>query len=42
VDPEERHNRAFEDPATASSMRSVLESERDAKRRIPNLRNATT
>ena len=42
LDPEERHNRVFDDPATASSMRSVLESERDAKRRIPKLRNATT
>ncbi len=41
VDPEERHNRASDDPATASSMRSVLESQRDAKRRIPMLRNAT-
>jgi len=42
VDPEERHNRAFDDPAAASSMRSVLESERDAKRGIPKLRNANT
>ena len=40
VDPEERHNRALEDPATASTMRSVLDAERDAKRRIPKLRNA--
>ena len=42
VDPEERYNLASDDPAVASSMRSVLESERDAKRRIPQLRNATT
>jgi hypothetical protein len=42
VDPEERHNRAVDDSAAASSMKSVLESERDAKRRIPKLRNATT
>ena len=42
ADPEERHNRAFDDPAAASSMKSVLETERDAKRRIPRLRNATT
>ena len=42
MDPEERHNRAFDDPAAASRMRSVLETERDAKRRIPLLRNATT
>ena len=41
VDPEERHNRAFDDPVAMSQMRSVLESERDAKRRIPMLRNAT-
>ena len=41
VDPEERHNRAFADPASMSRMRSVLESERDTKRRIPMLRNAT-
>ena len=40
VDPEERQNRAFDDPASASRMRSVLETERDAKRRIPMLRNA--
>jgi arylsulfatase A-like enzyme len=41
VDPEERHNRAFDDPASMSRMSSVLASERDAKRRIPMLRNAT-
>ncbi len=41
ADPEERHNRASSDAAVASSMRSVLESERDAKRRIPMLRNVT-
>ena len=40
MDPEERHNRAVDDPAAASSMKSVLESDRDAKRRIPKLRNA--
>jgi len=40
-DPEERHNRISEDPAAASKMRSVLETERDAKRRIPMLRNST-
>jgi arylsulfatase A-like enzyme len=39
-DPEERHNRISDDPAAASSMRSVLEAERDNKRRIPALRNA--
>jgi hypothetical protein len=41
ADPEERHNRASTDPAAASTMRTVLEAERDAKRRIPKLRNAT-
>jgi arylsulfatase A-like enzyme len=40
VDPEERHNRAADDAATASIMRSVLSAERDAKRRIPRLRNS--
>jgi hypothetical protein len=39
-DPEERHNRISDDPAAASSMKSVLESERENKRRIPKLRNA--
>jgi arylsulfatase A-like enzyme len=42
ADPEERHNRAADDPETASSMKTVLESERDAKRRLPTLRNATS
>ncbi len=41
TDPEERRNRAVDDPAAASRMKSVLETERDAKRRIPLLRNAT-
>ncbi len=41
TDPEERQNRAFDDPGAASRMKSVLETERDAKRRIPLLRNAT-
>jgi hypothetical protein len=40
MDPEERHNRFFEDSATASAMKSVLEAERDEKRLIPTLRNA--
>jgi hypothetical protein len=40
ADPEERHNRASEAAGALSSMKSVLESERDAKRRIPQLRNA--
>lgn len=41
VDPEERHNLAFDDYAALSSMRSVLETERDTKRLIPKLRNAS-
>jgi arylsulfatase A-like enzyme len=41
VDPQERNNRAFDEPATASRMKSVLETERDAKRLIPMLRNPT-
>jgi arylsulfatase A-like enzyme len=41
VDPEERHNRASDDPETVSTMRSVLAAERDTKRLIPHLRNAT-
>ena len=41
VDPEERHNRAHDDVATLSTLQSVLETERDAKRLIPRLRNAT-
>ncbi len=39
-DPEERRNRISDDPVAASSMKSVLESERENKRRIPKLRNA--
>ena len=41
VDPEERHNLAHEDAVTVSALKSVLETERDAKRLIPRLRNAT-
>ncbi len=41
VDPEERRNRAHDDPQVLSNMRSVLEAERDVKRRIPALRNPT-
>jgi arylsulfatase A-like enzyme len=40
TDPEERHNRAFDDPTAISSMKAVLEKERDTKRLIPTLRNA--
>ena len=41
MDPEERHNQAHDDATTVSTMKSVLETERDAKRLIPRLRNAT-
>ncbi len=41
VDPEERHNQVLDDRATTSAMKSVLDTERDAKRLIPKLRNAT-
>ncbi len=41
VDPQERHNSADHEPGTVSTMKSVLDSERDAKRLIPTLRNAT-
>ena len=41
VDPQERHNSADHEPETVSTMKSVLDSERDAKRLIPTLRNAT-
>ena len=40
ADPEERHNLASTRTDVRSQMASVLESERDAKRRIPALRNA--
>ena len=40
ADPEERDNRVASKPEIASKMRTVLEAERDAKRRIPSLRNA--
>jgi len=40
ADHEERHNRASDTPGALSAMKSVLEAERDAKRRIPLLRNA--
>ena len=39
-DAEERHNLADTEADVRSQMTSVLEAERDAKRRIPALRNA--
>jgi arylsulfatase A-like enzyme len=40
TDPDERQNRATDAPDVLSQMRSVLDLQRDAKRRIPSLRNA--
>jgi arylsulfatase A-like enzyme len=40
VDPEERNNVARSRAEVRSQMSSVLEAERDAKRRLPSLRNA--
>ena len=42
IDPEERHNLTGASASALSQMRSVLEAERDAKRRVPSLRNAST
>jgi hypothetical protein len=41
VDPEERHNQLGDAPGTLSTMKSVLDAQREAKRLIPSLRNAT-
>jgi arylsulfatase A-like enzyme len=41
VDPEERRNRAGEDPASFRALRALLDAERDAKRRLPAHRNPT-
>ena len=39
VDPEERTNRAATDTAPRSQLQTVLESEREQKRRLPSHRN---
>jgi arylsulfatase A-like enzyme len=39
ADPEERTNRASDDPDSLRAMQSVLDAERDLKRLVPNLRN---
>jgi len=39
TDPEERHNRVGDAPDALSRLQSVLDSEREAKRRLPALRN---
>jgi arylsulfatase A-like enzyme len=40
TDPEERRNRADDAPPVLSQMVSVLDAQREAKRRLPKLRNA--
>ncbi len=39
ADPEERHNRASDNPATLSRMEALLDTEREAKRLVPSHRN---
>jgi arylsulfatase A-like enzyme len=38
-DPQERHNRAGDDPSVLSQLQSVLAAERDVQRLVPRLRN---
>ncbi len=39
TDPEERRNRATDAPEVLRSLQGILEEQRDAKRRVPQLRN---
>jgi arylsulfatase A-like enzyme len=39
ADPQERHNRAGDDPAVLSQLQSVLSAQRDEQRLVPTLRN---
>ena len=39
ADPEERHNRASDERDVFGNLQGVLEAQRDAKRRVPHLRN---
>jgi arylsulfatase A-like enzyme len=39
ADPEERQNRAADTPEVFGNLQGVLEAQRDAKRRVPQLRN---
>jgi len=39
TDPEERHNRAGDDAENLGRLKTLLESQRDEKRRLPRLRN---
>jgi len=41
-DPEERQNKADSETESLSAMRSVLDQQRDLKRRLPRLRNPTS
>jgi len=42
VDPEERHNRVDDATDTRSTLQTILERQRDAKRRVPAHRNPTS
>jgi hypothetical protein len=39
TDPQERHNRAGDDPSVLSRLQSVLDAQRDSQRLVPTLRN---
>jgi hypothetical protein len=39
ADPEERHNRADDTPDVLGELQVVLDEQREAKRRLPRLRN---
>ncbi len=41
ADPEERRNHAADEPDVARRLRAVLDEQREAKRRLPQLRNVT-
>jgi hypothetical protein len=41
ADPEERHNRAADDATVLGKMQSLLDEQRDEKRRLPMHRNPT-
>ncbi|MGO8863119.1 MAG: hypothetical protein ACLQRH_20505 [Acidimicrobiales bacterium] len=39
LDPEERHNRVQDNPDALSQLTSILDAQREAKRRLPVHRN---